>query len=88
MIRPDTIQDAVRKGRKARIIRNQIEEYLISREYDIIQQLCTHHRQGSLTDDELRGSIGGISELRLLRETIESEIAQSERALEKGIQDG
>ena len=80
--RIDENLDKVSDGQRARMMRGQTEEWLISQEEDILDRLIAHHKQDTLTESLLRGSIGEIAGLRDFRRELESKIRQGTAAAE------
>lgn len=76
MPNPDDSLEVVQTGQTSRLVRSVTEEYLMNREEDIIMTLVGKYRTNTLTDEEMRGSIGEISGLRGFREHLESKIRQ------------
>lgn len=65
---------SVHDGKTARLIRNTTEDFLLDQEESIITALIREYRAGTLTNDNLRGSIGEIAGLRSFREYLEIKI--------------
>jgi len=85
----DDTLDAVDSGQTARLVRGTTEEWLIGQEEDMIQSLVNKYRSGTLTDFDLRGSIGEIAGLRRFREHLETTIRIGVLEAEKELgQDG
>tara|TARA_Y100000310_G_C20415527_1_gene684134 strand:+ start:574 stop:840 length:267 start_codon:yes stop_codon:yes gene_type:complete len=82
MSEQDDNLDKVADGQQARIIRSITEEWLISQEEDILDRLIAHHKQDTLTDTLLRGSIGEIAGLRDFRRYLETKVRQGVAAAE------
>lgn len=82
MATQDQNLDKVGEGQQARIIRSVTEEWLISQEEDILDRLINHYKADTLTDTLLRGSIGGIAELREFRRHLEGKIRMGRAAAE------
>lgn len=75
--------EMINAGQTARMLRGQSEDWLIGREDDILQNLCTLYKTDQLTDDKLRGSIGEIVALRDFRIELETRIRKGVAASEK-----
>lgn len=56
----------VNKGRMAQLLHGNLEEVIEQTEYEIISRLISQYRAGTLTDHQLRGSIGEIAGIRAL----------------------
>ena len=71
---PDDALSVIEKGQTSRLVRSVTEDYLLDQEEDIITTLVGNYRANTLTNEDLRGSIGEISGLRRFREHLESKI--------------
>lgn len=71
---PDDALEVIGTGQTSRLIRSATEDFLIDKEEEIITTLVGKYRSNTLTNEELRGSIGEISALRDFREHLESQI--------------
>ena len=78
----ETALATIQEGQKARIIRADVEDWIISREEDIISRLVSSYNADTLTNDKLRGSIGEIASLRAFRMELEGKIRRGVMAAE------
>ena len=78
----------IQRGQAARLLRSDAEDTLLGYEEDIIQRLVLAYRHGSLTNDQLRGSIGEIAGIRWFREDLESRIRKGTMTAEVSLNSG
>lgn len=82
------IDDSVRmisKGQIAGSVKMEVQEILFQKEDAILARLVARHRNGELTNDQMRGSIGEISGLRSVLEELEGSIRRGITEMEKTV---
>jgi hypothetical protein len=68
-------EDIIAEAQKAQLVRSELSSRFLDREYEIVSGLVRKYRGGNLSDIELRSGIAAISELRLMIDELDTEIA-------------
>jgi hypothetical protein len=87
----DTIDANLRtinRGQIASALRGELQGYLLDAEEKVVSRLVGQHRNQTLTNDSLRGSIGEIAALRDLQSQLESDIKRGLAAREEELVHG
>lgn len=75
----------IQRGQVSGAVKMEVQEILFQKEDMILARLVSLHRNGELTNDQLRGSIGEISGLRSVLEELEGSIRRGISEMERTV---
>ena len=81
----DESLSTINRGRMAQLLSGNLQEVVDQQEYDIISLLIGQYRAGTLTDPQLRGSIGEIAGIRALLDRLDSTTRRGFMAAEEKV---
>lgn len=79
----DTNLNQLHDGQQARMVRNSVEDWVLTHEEDVLVNAITRYRAGTLTDTEAGRTIAELSGLRAFKENLQTKIRLGIAAAEK-----